>query len=57
MSRSSSDNAVLSWVYNNYKSFFSVEADDILMATEKITYFERVIQEFDTLFDYTLQEG
>ena len=32
--RSSSYHAGFSWVYNNYKTFLSVETDDILLATE-----------------------
>ena len=50
---SSSDHAIFSWIYKNYKSFLSVETYDILMATENIICFEILTQEFDTLFDYT----
>ena len=54
--RSSSDHSVFSWVNNTYKYLFDVEIYDILIATENIICFERLKQEFDTLFDYTLQE-
>ena len=57
MIRSFSNHAVLSGVYKSYKSFLSVEIDDIIMETENRICFERPTQEFDTLFDYTLQEG
>ena len=56
MIRRSSDHALLSWVYRNYKSLLAVETDEILMATENIISFERLTQEFDTLFEYTFQE-
>ena len=51
MIRISSDHAVLSWIYLNYKSFIAVETDGILMATNNVIYFEILMQEFDTLFD------
>ena len=57
MIRRSSDHAVFSWFYNNYKDFLDVETDDILMAKENRTCFEILTQVFDTLFGYTLQEG
>ena len=57
MIRSSSDHAVFSWVYNNYKLFLAVETDDILMETDNIICFEIITQKFDTLFEYTFQEG
>ena len=50
----SSDHAVFSWVYMNYKSFLDDETDNILMAKKRI-FFERLMQEFYTLFDYTSQ--
>ena len=53
---SSSDHAVLAWVYNTCKSSLAVETDEILMATENIICFERITQQFDTIFDYTFQE-
>ena len=56
---SSSDNAEFQWTYKNYKYFISVETNDIIIltATHNMIYFERPMQEFDTLFDYTFQEG
>ena len=57
MIRSSSEHALLSWVYKTYKSFLAVETDDILMAKENRIWFEIIAQEFDTLFDYTFQES
>ena len=44
MIRRSSDHAVFSWFYKNYKYFLDVETDDILMATENILFFERLTQ-------------
>ena len=38
--RISSDRSVLSWVYNNCKSFLSVETDDSILAIENIICFE-----------------
>ena len=55
--RISSDHAVLSWVYNNYKSFLGVETYYILLETHNSICFEILMQEFDTLFYYTFQEG
>ena len=52
--RISSDHAVFSWVYKNYKSFLAIEIYVILMATDNIK--KILTQEFDTLFDYTFQE-
>ena len=40
--RRSSNHAVVSWVYKNYKSFLNVEIDDILMAIENRIFFERL---------------
>ena len=40
MIRSSSDNYVLLWIYNNYKPFLAVKTYYILMATENIIFFE-----------------
>ena len=57
MIRRSSDNSVFSWGYNDYKSFLAVETDDILMATDNMFCFEGKTQEFDSIFDYNLQEG
>ena len=57
MIRSSSDHDVFSWIYKTYKYFLAVEKYDIIMATENIICFEILTQEFDTLFDYTFQEG
>ena len=53
--RSSSDHAVFSWVYINYKFFLVYDTDDIIMATHNIICFEILMQEFDTLFDHTFQ--
>ena len=39
------------------KIFFSVKINDILMATQNGIWFEILMQEFDTLFDYNFQEG
>ena len=52
----SSDHTIFSWNYENYEYFSSVETYDILMATQNSILFEIMIQEFDTLFDYTFQE-
>ena len=41
----------------NCKPFLVVETDDILMETYNIICFERLMQEFDNLFDYNFQEG
>ena len=41
----------------NYKLLLAVETYDIIMSTQNMICFERLTQEFDTLFDYTLQEG
>ena len=57
MIRSSSDYDVFSWLYRTYNYFLVVETYDILMSTENIICFERLTQEFYTLFDYTYQEG
>ena len=57
MTRSSSDHAVFSRVYKNYKSFLVVDTYIILMATHNRIFFEKLIQEYDTLFGYTPQEG
>ena len=57
MIRSSSEHAVFSWVYMNYKWFISVEIDDILLATYNGIWFGRFMQYFDTIFEYTIQEG
>ena len=57
MIRRSSDHTVLSRVYKNYKSFLVVETDYTLMETENMNCFEILTQEFDTIFDYTFQEG
>ena len=54
--RSFSGHAVFLWVYNIYKSFPSVETYDILLETDN-RFLKRLTQEFDTLFDYTFQEG
>ena len=56
MIRISSDHAVFSWVYNNYKSFLSVEIYEILLATQNRICFERLIQKFDILFECIFQE-
>ena len=56
MIRRSSDHSVFSWLYNNYKSFIADEIGGIHMATENKICFEILVQEFDTLFDYTSQE-
>ena len=53
--RSYSDHVVFLWVYNNHKYILAVETDDIILTTENIICFERLTQEFDTLFDYTYQ--
>ena len=55
MIRTSYDHAIFSWLYKAYISLLDVETDDILMATDNIIFFERLTQEFDTLFDYTFQ--
>ena len=47
----SSDHSVLSWFYNNYKYFLAVETYDILIETQNRIFFERLVQEFDTIFD------
>ena len=39
------------------KSIISVEIYYILMETQNIIFFDRLTKEFDTLFDYTFQEG
>ena len=39
---SSSDHAVFSWVYKNYKSFLAVETYEILISTDNRTLFERL---------------
>ena len=57
MIRSSSDHAVFSLVYINYKSFLDVETNFILMETHTMIFFEGLMQEFDTIFYYTFQEG
>ena len=57
MIRISYKHAVLSCTYNIYKFIISVETDDIIMATQKIICFEILTKEFDTKYDYKLQEG
>ena len=54
---SSSDHAIFTWNYQTYKSILAVETADVLMDTQHRMFFERLTQVFDTLFDYTLQEG
>ena len=41
----------------NYKSFLEVDTDDIIVETQNMICFERLMQEFDSIFGYTLQEG
>ena len=36
------DNALLSCIYKDYKSFLDFETDDILLATYNIIFFERL---------------
>ena len=36
-----------------YKALFAVEIYDIILETQNRVCFERLMQEFDTLFDYT----
>ena len=57
MIRYLSDHYIFSRVYKTYNFPLAVETDNILLATDNIFWFERLTQEFDTLFDYTLQEG
>ena len=54
MIRKFSNNAVFDWDYKTYKPFFLVDTDNILMATKHVTFFEKMTQEFETLFDYTV---
>ena len=56
MIRSSSDHTVLFCIYNNYKSFPSVETYGILMATKNMICFEILMQKSDTIFNYTFQK-
>ena len=51
MIRGASDHSVFSWFYNNYKYFLAVETYDILIETQNRIFFERLVQEFDTIFD------
>ena len=55
MIRCSSNHAVFSWVYKNYKSFLAVEIYGSLLEPYNKIYFEVLMQEFETLFDYTFQ--
>ena len=57
MIRISSNHAVLSWVYKNYRSFPAVETYDTLMETDNRIRFEILAQKLDAIFDYTFQEG
>ena len=41
----------------NYKSFLSIETDDILVATYNRIFFEILMQEFDTIFYHAFLEG
>ena len=41
----------------SYESFLAVEIYDILMVTQNMIRFERLMQGFDNLFYYTFQEG
>ena len=50
-------NTFFSYTHKIYKAILSVEKYDILMGTQNIFFFERLTQEFDTLFYYTFQEG
>ena len=45
-----------SFIWNNYKSFLSVEIDYILMATYNSIFIEILMHKFYTLFDWTFQE-
>ena len=56
ITRNSSDHAVFSWVYKNYKSYLSVEKYYIPMVKENINFFERLTQQSDTIFECTSQE-
>ena len=40
-----------------HQDSLAVEKYDILLSTQNSIFFERLMQEFDTLFDYTFQEG
>ena len=57
MIRISSDHALFSWIYINYKSFIVFETDGIPMATQNRIFFKLLIHEFYTLFDNTFPEG
>ena len=57
MIKSYYDHAVFTWTYKSYKSIITVDTDEILMTTQHRIFFERLNQEFDTLFYYTLKEG
>ena len=41
----------------NYKPFIVVDTYDILVETQNSILFEILMQEFDTLFYHTFQEG
>ena len=57
MNRSSSDRDVFSWIHKACKYFLPVEKYNILMETHNRICLGKLIKRFETLFDYTYQEG
>lgn len=57
MTQCVSDKATFTWVFDDYRSIFAVETDDVLMVTQHESCYHELRRHLDTLFEYTCQDN